>query len=89
MVYGDGIFTDAAGTPVETGYGRPFTIRALLHFIIPQQPTVFLTRKAVLATGPLDVTFHHALDSEYWLRLYTAGLPAGLQSAGDCHLSLA
>ena len=40
MVYGDGIFTDARGTPVETGYGRPFTIRALLHFIIPQQPTV-------------------------------------------------
>jgi len=73
LVYGDGIFTDARGCPVETGYGRPFTIRALLHFIIPQQPTVFLTRKAMLATGPLDVAFHHSMDSEYWLRLYTHG----------------
>jgi len=73
LVYGDCIFTDALGQPVETGYGRPFTIRALLHFTIPQQPTVFLTRQAMLATGPLDVAFHHSMDSEYWLRLHARG----------------
>jgi len=73
LVYSDCIFTDAAGNPVETGYGRPFSIRELLHFTIPQQPTVFLTRKAMLAAGPLDVAFHHSLDSEYWLRLYACG----------------
>ena len=73
MVYGDCAFIDAHGEVLEHLYSRPFSLLELLHFNIPHQPTVFLRQQAVAKVGPLDLSYGHALDSEYWLRLHAAG----------------
>ena len=74
IVYGDYVFTNQCGVHVRNGYGRPFQFIELLRFTIPCQPTVFLTKKAILCGGPLDISFYYSVDSEYWLRLYKQGL---------------
>jgi glycosyltransferase involved in cell wall biosynthesis len=73
LVYGDCLFTDAAGRPAQTAYGRPFSQLELLRFTIPYQPTVFMRRAAMLRAGWLDPDYHYSMDSEYWLRLHAAG----------------
>lgn len=73
VVYGDCLYTDPAGRPVQTAYGRPFSQQELLRFTIPYQPTVFMRRAAMLRAGGLDPDYHYAMDSEYWLRLHATG----------------
>lgn len=77
IVYGDCMYTNQQGIRIRNAYGRPFHFLELLRFTIPYQPTVFLTRKAILCGGPLDVSFHYSMDSEYWLRLHKQGLCFG------------
>lgn len=73
VVYGDCVYTDAHGRPVQTAYGRPFTDRELLRFTLPYQPTVFMRRAVLERCGGLDPAYHYTLDSELWLRLRRAG----------------
>jgi glycosyltransferase involved in cell wall biosynthesis len=73
VVYGDCVYTDANGQPLQTAYGRPFSHIELLRFTIPYQPTLFMRRTAIERAGWLDATYHYAMDSEYWLRLHATG----------------
>lgn len=73
VVYGDCVYTEADGRPVQTAYGRPFSLSELLRFTIPYQPTLFIRRAAMERAGWLDPQYHYSMDSEYWLRLYATG----------------
>jgi hypothetical protein len=73
VVYGDCVYTDAAGEPLQPAYGRPFSVTELLRFTIPYQPTLFMRRALLAQVGLLDPTYHFSMDSEYWLRMCAAG----------------
>ena len=68
VVYGDALYVDAAGAPVQMAYGRAYRVAELLRLTIPVQPTVFLRRDVVERIGPVDTRFHSSMDSEYWVR---------------------
>ena len=72
-VYADALYTDAVGRPLRRITARDNDPLALLRLTIPIQPTVFLRRAIVGARGPLDVTFHYSMDTEYWSRLARHG----------------
>lgn len=73
VVYGDCRYVNQSGEAVRYAYSRPFDFLELLRFTIPYQPTLFMRRSVVTRTGWLDCSFHHAVDSEYWLRLHSNG----------------
>ncbi len=73
VVYGDCVYTDADGQPLQNAYGRPFSLTELLRFTIPYQPTLFMRRTVIERAGLLDPAYHYAMDSEYWLRLHAGG----------------
>jgi glycosyltransferase involved in cell wall biosynthesis len=73
VVYGDCVYTDAEGKPLQTAYGRPFSLTELLRFTIPYQPTLFMRRSVMTRAGMLDPAYHYSMDSEYWLRLHASG----------------
>jgi GT2 family glycosyltransferase len=72
-VYADALYTNDAGRPLRRITARDYDPLALLRLTIPAQPTVFLRRAIVGVLGPLDVTFHYSMDTEYWSRLALHG----------------
>lgn len=69
VVYGDALYTDAAGRPGRRVYGRPFSPEAVLSLELPIQPTVFLRRELVARAGPLSLARRYSMDTDYWARL--------------------
>lgn len=69
MVYGNALTIDGHGQPLNVLSFPDWQLEDLLRFRIICQPAVFMRRTALLATGPLDQTFHFMLDHQLWLRL--------------------
>lgn len=67
-VYGDVVFTDAAGRPLWRIYGRPFSPAMVLGLKAPPQPGIFLRREVVARAGPLDLGRRYAMDLDLWAR---------------------
>ncbi len=72
-VYASAVYIDEQGRRLRPIVARPYHPLALLRLIIPPQPTVFLRREAVGATGPLDAGMRYALDTAYWARIARRG----------------
>lgn len=72
VVFGDCLFTDETGAPVNVGRGidKPF-YRKLCYWIgwDIYQPTAFVARQVLEQVGPLDESLRLALDYEWFLRI--------------------
>lgn len=68
-VYADAQYTDQAGRPLRHITARAYDPLELVRLTIPAQPTVFLRREVIGVLGPLNVSLHYSMDSEYWTRL--------------------
>jgi glycosyltransferase involved in cell wall biosynthesis len=71
IVFGDTLFTDADGTPIEPS--RPVGPFDYERFVVDcfnpvAQPSAFLRRRVVENTGPLDPSYYYFMDWDYWLR---------------------
>lgn len=67
-VYGDVVFTDAAGRRLGRVHARPFSPSTVLSLKGAPQPAVFLRREVVLRAGPLDLGRRYAMDVDLWAR---------------------
>lgn len=68
LVYGDGYFADVNGHILRSFPTRPYEYSALFEVAFIVQPTVFVRRDIVQRVGPVDTSFHFAMDHNYWLR---------------------
>jgi glycosyltransferase involved in cell wall biosynthesis len=71
IVFGDTIFTDENGTPIERSKSRGVfdyqTFVAECDNPIPQ-PSAFIRRRVVDQTGFLDPHYYYFMDWDFWLR---------------------
>jgi hypothetical protein len=70
IVYGDTLFTEADGTPIETTKAAEFNYEALVakcHNPIPQ-PSAFIRRTVMEDIGLLDPHYYYFMDWDFWLR---------------------
>jgi glycosyltransferase involved in cell wall biosynthesis len=77
---------DAGGAFVRNWVRDLPTAHYLRHYCCVAQETVYWRRQVLERLGPLDESFHYALDYDYWLRMLAAGyeltpLPAYLGAA--------
>lgn len=71
FVYGDLHYSRAGSDKVLRYYGAAhFRPSMLRQGYAPGHPTLYLSRRAVLAVGPYDTSFRVGGDFEMWLRLY-------------------
>jgi len=70
VVYGDTLFTEADGTPLEQTRARHFSYRGLVAdcFNPIPQPSAFIRRKVIEDIGLLDPHFYYFMDWDFWLR---------------------
>lgn len=71
IVFGDTLFTNADGSPLERS--RPRTEFDYESFVVGcenpiAQPSAFIRRSVIEATGLLDPSFYYFMDWDYWLR---------------------
>ena len=73
-VYGNVVVVDAAGRELSRAKSEPFDLDRALSFgnVIPQ-PAVFFRRRAFEQVGPLETSYHYAMDFDLWLRLARVG----------------
>jgi glycosyltransferase involved in cell wall biosynthesis len=69
VVYGDAIFTNPHGHPLQRYHTRPFDRRRFLHLSAIPQPSALIRHSLVMRHGGLDTQLHYALDYELFLRL--------------------
>ena len=74
LVYGDIVHVDEAGRRVGLWPYPDFDLADFLSSgLHSSQPGALLRRSALERVGPLDIDYHYAMDSEFWLRLALAG----------------
>lgn len=73
LVYGDLLAVDEQGQTINHLRYRQLTLEDLLCFQIIGQPSVFMRRSALLASGLLDTSFHFMLDHHLWIRIARLG----------------
>ncbi len=71
IVFGDSIFTEADGTPLERT--RPLPPFDYTRFVTGcenpiSQPSSFIRRSAMEKAGELDPTYYYFMDWDFWLR---------------------
>ena len=69
VVYGDAICIDADGKPFNRMRVRQYSLVDLLAFNIICQPAAFMRRSVLEQVGYLDLSYHHILDHQLWIRL--------------------
>jgi glycosyltransferase involved in cell wall biosynthesis len=68
LVFGDALRVDHDGAPLDTIYGRPIDLAAMLDQNYVAQPAVFQRRRLVEHMGPLHIELRFALDFDYYAR---------------------
>lgn len=75
LIFGDCQFIDLNGKVVRIVNGAPFDItKMIMGTQILPQPGTFWRRRVIEKVGYIDELLHFTMDSEYWLRIATAGL---------------
>jgi len=75
LVYGRAMYVDAGGRDVAPYLSAPWDPRRLEDFCLVPQPAAFWRRCVRDEVGEFDVSLHHAMDYDYWLRI-AARFPA-------------
>ena len=78
FVFGRAVYLDAAGTRVSEYLTRPDAMERLADACFVAQPAAFFRRTAWADVGEFDVSLHHTMDYDYWLRI------AARYGAGRC-----
>ncbi len=73
IVYGHRVFIDSTGSEIGRAVLPAHSSRALLYAGYIPQETMFWRRRVWNTVGPLDTSFHYALDWEFMLRAQVAG----------------
>lgn len=71
MIYGDCNLVDTTGSLIKKYPTQDFDYNVLLNEnsgMIPQQ-SVFIRRQVIEKVGLIDISYHYAMDYEYWLRI--------------------
>ena len=71
IVFGDTLFTEADGTPIEPS--RPLPLFSYENFVVScenpiAQPSAFIRREVIENTGLLDPYYYYFMDWDFWLR---------------------
>ena len=77
IVYGKGIYVDAAGKKLRDAYinSDPASLIWRLHQEDGiMQPALFMRRSVIERVGPLRGDLHFSMDYEYWIRCVKAGV---------------
>jgi glycosyltransferase involved in cell wall biosynthesis len=69
VVYGEGVWVDAAGRPLGDYPTRDFSPELLAEECFICQPAAFLRREAFESAGGLDPRRPHTYDYDLWIRL--------------------
>jgi glycosyltransferase involved in cell wall biosynthesis len=69
FAWGRAAYLDEAGSRVSPYLVRPDAIERLADACFIAQPAAFFRRRVWEETGPFDVTLHHTMDYDYWLRI--------------------
>jgi glycosyltransferase involved in cell wall biosynthesis len=69
FVWGRAAYLDEAGNPVAPYLARPDAIERLADACFIAQPAAFFRRRVREDIGPFDVSLHHTMDYDYWLRI--------------------
>jgi glycosyltransferase involved in cell wall biosynthesis len=73
-VYANHLVVDADGHEVERWRAVEFELESALRYGNPiPGPTVFIRRSALDVVGPLEDSYHYAMDFDLWLRLAACG----------------
>jgi glycosyltransferase involved in cell wall biosynthesis len=79
LVYGDFVYTDAAGTPMRRRHlFDTISYESLLYHDYLGQPAVFFRRSLWEKAGPLDESLHYCLDWDLFLRMWRVCRPKHL-----------
>jgi len=73
IVYGHRIFIDPDGSEIGRAVFPPHDANALLYVGYVPQETMFWRRRVWEQIGPMDISFHYALDWDFMLRAQDAG----------------
>ena len=69
FVWGRAAYVDEAGVVVSPYLARPDAIERLADACFVAQPAAFFRRSVWDEVGPFDVSLHHTMDYDYWLRI--------------------
>ncbi|MFI5413887.1 MAG: glycosyltransferase family 2 protein [Candidatus Lutacidiplasmatales archaeon] len=69
MVYGQAVFISADGQPLGKCLTQEWEPRRLGDACFVTQPAAFWRRRVGAELGPFDVSLHHTMDYDYWLRI--------------------
>lgn len=68
LVYGRAVYVDEEGRRIGPCLTRPWDRRRLADYCFVAQPAAFFRRSLREEVGPFDVSLHHAMDYDFWLR---------------------
>lgn len=76
LVYGDYVYTDAAGQPMRRRHVfNSIAYESLLYHDYLGQPAVFFRRSLFGKVGPLDESLHYCMDWDLFLRMWPVCRP--------------
>ncbi len=79
FVWGRAAYLDEAGNAVSPYLARPDAIERLADACFIAQPAAFFRRRVWEETGPFDVSLHHTMDYDYWLRIAARTPPSRMR----------
>jgi glycosyltransferase involved in cell wall biosynthesis len=68
LVYGRAVYVDEEGRRIAPCLTRAWDRERLADYCFVAQPAAFFRRSLWEQVGPFDVSLHHAMDYDFWLR---------------------
>jgi glycosyltransferase involved in cell wall biosynthesis len=68
LVYGRAVYVDERGREIGPCLTEAWSRERLADYCFVAQPAAFFRRSLLGEVGPFDVSLHHALDYDFWLR---------------------
>jgi glycosyltransferase involved in cell wall biosynthesis len=68
LVYGRAVYVDESGKRLGPCLTQPWSRARLADTCFVAQPAAFFRRSLWEAVGPFDVSLHHTMDYDFWLR---------------------